>query len=99
MRGGVIVAAHLGGHAQWNEVEEFLAGSAIYLDTSMGFAFFPQNRFLRILERHGADKILFGSDAPWSHAGEEIDRIRALPIPQGDKEAILGGNAKRILNI
>ena len=35
LQGGTIVAAHFGGHAQWDEVEEHLAGKDIYLDTSM----------------------------------------------------------------
>ena len=96
MRGGVIVAAHLGGCSQWDEVESELAGSGIYLDTSVGFEFFSQEQFLRILKKHGAEKILFASDSPWSNAGTEIGHILSLPIPDADKKAILGGNAKRI---
>jgi len=97
IRGGIIIAAHLGGHAQWDDVEEYLAGSNIYLDTSMGFEYFPHDQFLRILKKHGPDKILFASDAPWSNAKTEIDIIKSLPIPENDKAAILGGNAERIL--
>ena len=99
MRGGVIVAAHLGGHAQWDDVETILAGSGIYLDTSMGFSYFSQEQFLRIVKKHGSDKILFASDAPWSHAQKEIETIRSLPLPEEDRNAILGGNAKRILGL
>jgi len=99
MRGGVIVAAHLGGQSQWDDVEEYLAGSGIYMDTSMGFEYFPHDQFLRIVEKHGADKILFGSDAPWSVAKTEIEHLKSLPLPEDDKAAILGGNAKRILGI
>jgi predicted TIM-barrel fold metal-dependent hydrolase len=66
MRGGVIVAAHFGGHDQWDEVERILAGSDIYLDTSMGFAYFDREQFLRIAKKHGAKRILFASDSPWS---------------------------------
>jgi len=97
MRGGVIIAAHLGGHNQWEEVERFLAGGDVYLDTSMGFEFFPHDLFLRIVEKHGADKILFGSDAPWSNAQTEIGHLMSMPLPTADITAILGGNAKRIL--
>ena len=99
MRGGVIIVAHLGGHDQWDDVEEHLAGTNIYLDTSMGFEYFPSDCFLRIVEKHGADKILFGSDAPWSHAGAEIERLRTLPLPEEAVDAILGGNAMRVLGL
>jgi len=99
MRGGVVVAAHLGGHDQWDDVEKYLAGSEIYLDTSMGFEFFPHERFLSIVSKHGADKVLFASDAPWSNAKTEIEALNSLDLPQEAKEAILGGNAKRILNL
>ena len=99
MQGGVIIAAHLGGHDQWDDVEEYLAGSGIYLETSMGFEFFAHEQFLRIAHKHGADKILFGSDAPWSNAGKEVKHIKALPLQESEINAILGGNAKRILGL
>ncbi|MCL1917466.1 MAG: amidohydrolase family protein [Peptococcaceae bacterium] len=99
MKGGIMIAAHFGGWGQWDEVEHHLVGSNIYLDTSMGFEFFPQEQFVRIVRTHGIDKILFATDSPWSHACTEIERLRALPLSSHEKEAILGGNAKRILNI
>jgi len=99
MRGGVIIAAHLGGHDQWDDVESYLAGSNIYLDTSMGFEYYSQDQFLRIVNKHGADKILFGSDAPWSNAGSEINRLKAMPLPEVAVGAILGGNAIRLLGL
>jgi len=65
----------------------------------MGFEYFPHDQFLRIVEKHGADKILFGSDAPWSSARSEIERLNSLPLPESDKDAILSGNARRILGL
>lgn len=99
MRGGVIVAAHFGGHAQWDDVEEYLAGSNIYLDTSMGFEYFKHEQFLRIVRKHGADKILFASDSPWSNAKTEIEHLKSMSLTQAEKDAILSGNAKRILKL
>jgi len=97
--GGTIIAAHLGGYEQWDDVETELCGKDIYLDTSTGFEYFSKEQFLRILGKHGADRILFASDAPWSNASDEMEHIKSLLIPDSDKAAILGGNAKRILNI
>jgi len=99
MRGGIIIAAHLGGHDQWQDVEEYLAGTDVYLDTSMGFEYYSKEQFLKIVKKHGADKILFGSDAPWSNAATEIEHLKDMPLPEADIDAILGGNASRILSL
>ena len=99
MQGGVIVAAHFGGHAQWDDVEKYLAGKNIYLDTSMGFEYFSREQFLRIVKAHGADKILFASDSPWSSARAEVEHLKALPLSANEKNQILSGNAKRLLNL
>jgi predicted TIM-barrel fold metal-dependent hydrolase len=99
MRGGIIIAAHLGGHAQWNDVEKYLIGKNIYLDTSMGFEYFSREQFLRIVKKHGADKILFASDSPWSNAKDEIDIIKTLQLTEQEIKMILGLNAKNILGI
>ena len=99
MKGGVLIAAHLGGHAQWDDVERYLVGENIYLDTSMGFSYYPHEQFLRIVRAHGAGKILFGSDSPWSNAKDEMAALRSLPLTEEEKRLILGENAERLLNI
>ena len=97
MQGGTIIAAHLGGHAQWDDVEKYLCGKNIYLDTSMGFEYFTQDQFLRILQNHGADKILFATDSPWSDAKPEIEHIKSLPVSESERDAILYKNAEKLL--
>jgi predicted TIM-barrel fold metal-dependent hydrolase len=99
MSGGVIVAAHFGGHGQWDDVERFLAGKDIYLDTSMGFDYFSAEQFARITRAHGADKVLFATDSPWSDAGREKAALQASPLTGREKELILGGNAARLLGL
>ncbi len=99
MQGGVMIAAHLGGQRQWDDVEKYLAGSDMYIDTSMGMQYYSHEQFLRIAEKHGYDKILFGTDSPWSKGDGEIDAINSLPITQEQKEKIFHKNAERILGI
>lgn len=99
MKGGVIVAAHFGGHAEWDDVERYIVGTNIYLDTSMGFEFFPKEQFLRIVRNHGIEKILFASDSPWSDAKTEIEHLRALPLSDTEKVMILCENARHVLGI
>ncbi len=99
MKGGVIIAAHLGGHAQWDDVEKYLVGTDIYLDTSMGTEYYPTEQFLRIVRSHSSEKILFGSDSPWSCAKTEIEKIKSLPLTNKEKDDILGNTARKLLNI
>ncbi len=97
LKGGTLVVAHLGGQEEWDDVERYLVGENVYLDTSMGFSYYSAEQFLRIARDHGTDKILFGTDSPWSRADREIAALRALPLTEKEKNAILGGNAARLL--
>ena len=99
MKGGVIIAAHLGGHAQWDDVEKYLVGTDIYLDTSMGTEYYSEEQFLRIVKNHTKGHILFGSDSPWSNAKNEIDRILSMDLTEEEKADILGNSARKLLNI
>ena len=94
-----MVLAHFGGWSQWEEVYEYLAGERVWLDTAFIYDYISKEQFLRILEKHGSDKILFATDSPWSDMTKGIDWIRGLALPQNVTEAILSGNAKRLLGI
>ncbi len=50
---------------------------------------------IRIL---GAERFLFGSDAPRSDVCVEVGKIRSLPIPISDLERILWLNAKELIS-
>ena len=103
-----MVLAHLGGWKQWEEVYEYLAGENVYLDTAFIFGvwdssnenreYIDKKMFLKIVKKHGADKILFATDSPWSNAVNGIEYIRNLTIDEKDKNLILGENAVRLLN-
>lgn len=99
LKGGVIVAAHLGGSRQWDDVERYLVGKNIYLDTSMGLQYYPNEQFMRIVRGHGADRILFATDSPWTGADRELSILRGLPLTDEEREKILHLNAERLLHI
>ena len=93
-----MVLAHLGGWKQWDMVYEYLAGENVYLDTAFTFDYIEQEMFLKILKKHGLDKILFATDSPWSSAAMGIEYIRNLPVNEEIKIQILGGNALELLH-
>lgn len=94
-----IVAAHMGGYNYWDEVESILAGEHLYFDTSSSLDRLGREQFLRIASKHGYDKLLFGTDSPWSDQSEEVDRLLGMKLPACAEEAILGGNAARLLGL
>lgn len=99
IQGGTFVLAHLGGQSMWDEVENRLVGRDVYFDTAMGFECFSSEQFLRIVKNHGADKILFATDSPWSNASRELEIIRSLDMDDTQREMILEHNARRLLGI
>lgn len=92
-----LVLAHLGGWKEWDAVEELIAGENVWLDTAFLEDYINDEQLLRIIKKHGADKILFGTDCPWSGQRESIERIEKLPLPGEEKELIFAGNAKNLL--
>lgn len=93
-----LVLAHMGGWGCWNEVEEFIIGRDVWLDTA--FSLLPvqpapgtqrrpdedpplsRSQFLRMVRRHGTDRILFGTDSPWDSQKETIAALKAMKLPE-----------------
>ncbi|MGI6188812.1 MAG: amidohydrolase family protein [Clostridiales bacterium] len=97
--GTTIIAAHMGGHLMWEDVKSYLTGQDIYFDTSYSYADLGAADITEIIKSHGADKILFGTDSPWKEQQAEAANIRSLPLDSKDIDAILGGNARKLLKL
>lgn len=97
--GGKVVAAHMGGYDCWDDVEEYLVGEDIYLDTSYSLGRISDEQAKRIIDGHGYDKILFATDSPWTDQGEEIKKIKRLGLSEEKVSAVLGENAGKLLSI
>ena len=94
-----VIAAHMGGWKAWDDVEKYLVGTSVYLDTSYSLSFMERGQILRIFENHGYDKILFATDSPWDAQGEAIKRIRSLGLDAEKEKMIFSENAKKLLKI
>jgi predicted TIM-barrel fold metal-dependent hydrolase len=96
----LFIGGHYGGMSSWEDVLHYAAGLPnVYLDTSFTAEFLPQELFLEILNKHGADKILFASDCPWRNIRDESEYIEQMPLPDEIKELIFYKNAERILQL
>ena len=55
---------------------------------------------VRIIKRHGADRILFATDSPWNDQKAYIERFRSLNgLSDQEKDMIFSGNAERLLSL
>lgn len=96
---GKFVAAHMGGFSCWDEVEKHLVGTEIYFDTSYSLNFMDAEQVRRIINNHGYEKILFATDSPWGDQSEEVEKIREFSFGDEIESAILGLNARKLLEI
>ena len=96
-----IIAAHMGGMCLFDEAEDCLAGkfNNVYFDTGAVADYIKSEQLFRIIEKHGADKILFASDAPWDDPLKEAEMINSLPLSDKEKNMIFHENAERLVNM
>jgi len=95
-----LICAHFGGNMMWDEVEEKLCGKNLWIDTSMGvLEGLTEEQARRIIERHGTDKVLFGTDFPWCSAKTTVSYINSLGLSEEAKEKIFRRNAEKLLGL
>lgn len=109
------VLAHMGGWRNWDEVPELLADTGVYLDTAFSTgSIVPLNDghyrpedlpmmgpedFLALVRAFTPDRILFGTDSPWSSPEESLEFMKNLPVSGEVLEKMLGGNAEKLLGL
>lgn len=110
-----LILAHMGGWRQWDRVEELLWDTEVYLDTSYSLGsivplesdyyrpeelpLMPPEQFVRMVRKFGAHRLMFGTDSPWDGQAEALAHLRALPLEPSELDAILGGNAQKLLGL
>ncbi len=109
------VLAHMGGWECWEEVEESIAGRKVWLDTAFSLLEIEpapgtqrsaeedpplsKAQFCRMVRKMGVERILFGTDSPWSGQKEMLTVIRESGLSRTEQDAILGENAAGLLDI
>ena len=94
-----VVAAHWGGYCCGAEVIDKLCGENLYFDLSFGYGCIPKPNAQAILDKHGPESLLFGSDMPWHRPEWELRLLHSLNISPEDQEKILWKNAAKLLNL
>lgn len=94
-----LVLAHLGGIALYDDVFKDLAGQSVYFDTAYVLPYTSKNDFLSLLDKHGADRILFATDSPWQNQKNMLEIIKSYGLDKDTLDKILYKNAKGLLNL
>ena len=82
-----VIGAHFGGYSIWDEAARKLHDiDNFYVDCSSTFGFIEKTKAKELIKQYTADKILFGSDSPWSRADEEIRTLKGLDIAEEEKQ-------------
>lgn len=110
--GVTFVAAHMGGEWNWDRVEDQLADTCAYLDTSNSlgrrekiddfhpdshFELMNEAEFCQLVHAFGKERILFAADSPWGNQVTYVKQIAALPLDHDTFEHIFYKNACRLL--
>lgn len=94
-----VVAAHWGGLGCAREVLDKLCGTPLWFDLAFGYGVAARPLAQEILEKHGAERLLFASDMPWHRPSWELRLLNSLDISPEDREKICWRNAAGLLGL
>ncbi len=97
--GLTIIAAHMGGYSVWDESEAYLVGQNIYFDTSSCLEWMDKEQAVRMIQKHGADKCLFGTDFPMHNPSACIQNVLNLGLSEAENKKIFWENAHTLLRL
>ena len=75
-----VIAAHFGGWQAWELSYEHPLPENVLYDTSSTTPMIPREFVLRMLDRFGAERFLFGSDFPMWEPKRMVEQIEALGL-------------------
>ena len=94
-----LVLAHYGANEMFDEVLDKLCEADVYFDTAYILRFISEDMFKKILDKHGADKVLFATDTPWSDIKTDVNILRSFNLNKSTENKIFYENAQKLLGI
>ena len=94
-----IICTHVGGWKQWDRISCLSACRNVYTETSLTLSEISDDEFIKALSHFDEDRILFGSDSPWTDQKEMLERTLRLKISDRLKEKMLFANAALLLGL
>lgn len=94
-----VIAAHMCGYGVWDEAEEVLIGERVFTDTSEALLGMDGRRLYKLIEKHGVEKVMFGSDYPLWNTDYAFNQMEEIGLSESEKDLIYSENAKRIFDL
>ena len=99
-----VIGAHLMGWSMWDRGVKLFGGylkehpeSPVYADCSSSLYAMSPEHAAELIRELGVHRVMWGTDYPMWNAKEELARFAKLPLTDIEKEAVLGGNALKLL--
>ena len=98
-----MIAAHMGGEDNYDETEATLLGTDIYLDTAFVLRIMDPNILKRFFQKHPIERILFGTDSPFTDQKTELQFLFNLPFLTPSQKDMIADqkcsqSVKRLIN-
>lgn len=94
-----VIAAHFGGYTMYDVAAEELKGKDCFFDVSSSLMFMEEGVAERYINRHGAERFVYGSDYPMWNPVVEMERFQRLKLTDAQKEQIAHITAEENLGI
>ena len=94
-----VIAAHFGGWGAWERSLAHPQPENVLYDTSSSLGMTDHDTIMRLFDKLGTERFLFGSDFPMWSPKEELGRFLALGFDDETNETILYGNFMKLFGL
>lgn len=94
-----VIAAHFGAWGAWEQSLAHPQPENVLYDTSSSLPMADHDLILRLFDKLGTERFLFGSDFPMWSPKQELERFLALGFDEATNETILYGNFMKLFGL
>ena len=94
-----VVAAHFGGWNIWPQSLAHPQPESVLYDTSSTLGMTDRDIVLRLIDKIGPDRLIFGTDFPMWSPKEELARFLSLDLDESSRQKILYKNFMKLLKL
>ncbi len=91
-----IIAAHMCGYSVWDEAKKYLIGTPVYTETSEALLGMDPKGLYELINLHGIDRVMFGSDYPLWNTKFAFDGVEHCGLSEDEKDLLYAENAKKV---